>query len=365
VGIPDYRLPRDILDQEIESIRRAGVDIQCGQALGRDFTLEELLEERGYNAAVLAIGAHKSRELRIEGEDKEGVIHGVEFLRQVALGNPPDLAGKRVGVVGGGNVAVDAVRTAWRLGASEVHVIYRRRLEDMPAYEEEIEAAEAEGAIFHFLTNPTRILGDGCVIGVECLEHVPGEFDRSGRRRPMPVSDSEFVINLDVLIPAIGQAPDQGWMDGDASIELQRNETLVVSDALCTSRPGVFAAGDVVLGPATVVQAVAQGNAVARAVDHFLRTGEVEKVVTLPGYEVVDHPFSLEDYADARRPEMPELSVEKRQGNFEEVELGMDEHIIQEECKRCLRCDLEWLETMGLAYERVPEREAVEVYGET
>jgi len=134
-----------------------------------------------------------------------------------------------------------------------------------------------------------------------------------------------------------------------------------VNEALCTSLPGVFAAGDAVLGPATVVQAVAQGNAVARAVDHYLRTGETEKLVTLPGYEVIEQLFDLEDYANAHRPEMPELPVEERRGNFREVETGMDEGAIQKECKRCLRCDLEWLEMMGLVYEAVPEREAVEV----
>jgi NADH-quinone oxidoreductase subunit F len=372
VGIPEYRLPRDILDEEINSIRRAGVEIRCNQELGRDFTLDSLLApappvqaegtEGQYSAVVLAIGAHKSQELRIEGENKASVIPGADFLRQVALGSPPDLKGKRVGVVGGGNVAIDAVRTAWRLGASEVHVIYRRRWEDMPAYPEEIEAAEEEGTIFHFLTNPTRILGEISVTGVECLNHTLGEFDRSGRRRPLPVPGSEFVIELDVLIPAIGQVPDQGWASGEAALELQRDGTFAVSDALCTTRPGVFAAGDVVLGPASVVQAVAQGNAVARAVDRYLATGEMEKVVTLPSYEageyaVVEQPFNLDDYAEARRPQMPMLPVEERQGHFHEVELGMDEHTVQEECKRCLRCDLEWLEEMGLALEPMAEHE--------
>jgi NADH-quinone oxidoreductase subunit F len=364
VGIPDYRLPHDILDQEINHIRRAGVEIQCNQALGRDFTLDELLNERGYSAVVLALGAHKSRKLGIEGEEKEGVIHGVDFLRDVALGNPPDVRGKRVGLVGCGNVAIDAARTAWRLGAGEVHVVYRRCCEDMPAYQEEFEAAQEEGIIFHFLTNPTRVLGNGCVTGVECVREAQGEFDPSGRRCPLPVADSEFIIELDLLIPAIGQTPDQSWVGAEAGIEFQRNGTFVVGEALGTSRPGVFAAGDAVLGPATVVQAVAQGNAVARAVDHYLRTGEVEKVVTLPGYEVIEQPFNVEDYADARRPETPELPVEERQDNFREVEQAMDEVGVQGECKRCLRCDLEWLETMGLAFEPMPEREAAEVYEE-
>jgi NADH-quinone oxidoreductase subunit F len=360
VGIPDYRLPRDILNADIAAIVRAGVEIRCNQALGRDLTLDSLLEE-GYAAVVLAIGAHRSGKLRIEGEDKDGVLHGVDFLRDVALNKAPELSGKRVGVVGGGNVAIDAVRTAWRLGASKVHVIYRRLREDMPAYEEEIEAAEKEGAIFHFLTNPTRVLGDGHVSGVECLVHEPGDFDRSGRRRPTPIPGSEFVLDLDVLIPAIGQSPGADDLGGGSAIALRRDGTLDVNEALCTSRPGIFAAGDAVLGPATVVEAVAQGNAVARAVDHHLRTGFVEKVVTLPGYEVVDQPFDLDDYADARPPHMPELTIRERCGNFREVELGLDEQAAREECRRCLRCDLEWLEEMDLAFEPVPERQAAEL----
>jgi NADH-quinone oxidoreductase subunit F len=358
VGIPEYRLPRGILKAEIDSVRRAGVEIRCNQALGRDYSLDSLLQD-GYGAVVLAIGAHKSGKLRIEGEEQQGVIHGVDFLRDVALGKAPDLTKKRVGVVGGGNAAIDAARTAWRLGASEIHVIYRRRREDMPAYEEEIEAAEQEGVVLHYLTNPTRVLGDGQVTGVECLKHTLGQFDRSGRRRPVPIAGSELVIELDTLIPAIGQAPDASGLDGD--IEVHRDNTLEVNDALGTSRPGVFAAGDAVTGPATVVEAVAQGNAVARAVDHYLRSGKVEKLVTLPGYEVVDQPFNLEDYAEARPPEMPELSIEQRRGNLGEVELGLDERAVQEECKRCLRCDLEWLEEMELAFEAVPERRAAHV----
>lgn len=353
VGIPAYRLPREILNVEIDNIRRAGVDIRCNQALGRDFTLESLLspEEGGFSAVVLALGAHQSGKLRVEGEELPGVIHGVDFLRDVALDHPPDLNGKRVGVVGGGNVAIDAARTAWRLGASQVHVLYRRTRDEMPAYAEEIEAAAEEGIIFHFLTNPIRILGDGHVSGVECLRHTLGDFDRTGRRRPVPIPGSEFVLPLDILIPAIGQLPDLAGLDGQ--VDVRRDNTVAVNDALGTSRPGVFAAGDLVSGPATVVEAVAQGNAVARAVDHYLRTGQVEAIITRPGYEVVDQPFNLEEYADARPPARPHLAVAERQGNFREVELGLEERAAQEECKRCLRCDLEWLQELGLEFKSV------------
>jgi len=365
VGIPAYRLPREILNFEVEGILRAGIEVRTGMALGRDFTLDDLLVGAGlphpYQAVILAIGAHKSRALGVVGEDSEGVYPGVELLRDVALGSPPDgstelaevLAGKVVGVIGGGDAAIDAARSAWRLGAREVHLIYRRRREDMPAHPEEVEAAEAEGAVFHFLTTPVRVIGDGRVRGVECQRQALGEFDRSGRRRPMPIAGSEFTLYLDVLIPAIGQETD---LEGEDGLERNRDTTLVVNEALATTCEGVFAAGDAVSGPATVIHAVAQGNRVAGTVDRYLRTGLVEKIVTRPGYEVVEQKFNLEDYAEARQPPTPMLPVAQRWGNFEEVELGLDEHSIQEECKRCLRCDLEWLEEMQLPLEPRPER---------
>jgi NADH-quinone oxidoreductase subunit F len=367
VGIPDYRLPQDTLKIEIENIKRAGVEIKLNTALGRDFTLDDLLApssppraggiEGGYSAVILAIGAHKSRELGVPGEDKEGVYHGTTFLCDVALGNPPDLKDKKVVVVGGGDTAIDAARSAWRLGASEVHLVYRRTRADMPAIDEEVEAAEEEGIQFHFLTNPVRVLGDGRVTGVELARQQLGKFDASGRRRPEPIPGSEFTMDVDVLIPAIGQSPDLACIEGGSDIETGRGDTFVVNDGLGTTREGVFAAGDAASGPATVIQAVAQGNQVAVAVDHYLRTGCVEKVVLERDYEVVEQCFDMEEYYKAVRPKVVECTVEERCGSFVEVERTLDETTIQEECKRCIRCDLEWLETMGL----LPTAEEVEV----
>jgi len=358
VGIPDYRLPRDVLNFEIENIKRAGVEIVCNKALGRDFTVDELTNGQGYKAVVLAIGAHKSQHLRIPGEDKEGVYHGVVFLRDVALGEAPDLAGKRVAVVGGGDVAIDAARTAWRLGASEVHLVYRRTRFDMPAQKEEIEAAEEEGVIYHFLTNPVRVLGTDKVTAVELQHQQLGEFDRSARRRPMPVEGSEFQLDVDLLIPAIGQRTDTSWVEGD-ELEFNRNATFKVNKALATAKPGVFAAGDAVSGPATVIEAVAQGNQVAAAVDFYLRTGAVEKVEYNPAYHFPELTWDMEAYAEAERPKAKHMDVAARKGNFEEVESLLDEKTIREECKRCLRCDLEWLESMGVTSEQEAESEAV------
>jgi NADPH-dependent glutamate synthase beta subunit-like oxidoreductase len=356
VGIPGYRLSRDTLNVEIQNVERAGVEVRCNQALGSDFTIPSLLDEEGYSAVVLAIGAHLSRRLAIAGEELEGVYHGVSFLRDIALGDPPDMAGKHVAIVGGGDVAIDVARSAWRLGASRVHIIYRRTREDMPAHREEIAAAEAEGTVFHFLSNPLRAVGEaGRLIGVILQRQVLGDFDRSGRRRPMPEEGSEIALAVDMLVPAIGQAVDLSCTQG-TEIEAKPDSTFAVDGALATNRPGVFAAGDAVTGPATVIEAVAQGNQVAIQVDHYLRAGKVERLPTVPGYEVVDNPFDLADYAAALRPPMPELAVADRKGNFGEVELGMDEVTVREECKRCLRCDLEWLESQGLAFKPVPAR---------
>jgi len=363
VGIPDYRMPRDVLNFEIEGILRSGIEVQLGKEMGVDFTLDGLLND-GYSAVVLAMGAHRCRALGIEGEEKADVYPGVDFLRDVALGNAPDLVGKRVGVIGGGNVAIDAVRTAWRLGASEVHLIYRRQREQMPAYADEVEAALEEGIQFHLLTNPTRILGDGSVTGIECLRYELGEFDRSGRRRPVPIKGSEFVMELDVVIPAIGQEPDLACLDPDVDactacgMDIQRDSTIVVDRSLSTTREGVFAAGDLVLGPASVIEAVAQGNKVARAVDQYLRTGSARDLpVLLPGYEAVEQQFNLDDYADAVRPELNMLPAAQRR-SFDEVELTLPEETIREECKRCLRCDLEWLDMRKLPPTPQPDRPA-------
>jgi len=356
VGIPEYRLPRHILNKEIENIKRAGVEIRLNQELGKDFTVDSLFDREGFGAVVLAIGAHKSRRLGIPGEDLPGVIHGTQFLKDVALGKAPDVRGKRVAVVGGGAVAIDAARTALRLGASKVHVIYRRTQEEMPAWKEEVHAAFQEGVQFHFLTNPVGVLGPDTVTGVECHLQRLGEFDASGRRKPIPIEETEFegaefVLDADILIPAIGQVPDIDWMDGKANIGTNRDGTVVTGADLATTRQGVFAAGDVALGPATVVEAVAQGNVVAVAVDAYLKGQPVERPKYVTEYREVPQLFDLEAYGEAKRPVIRELPVEERIRKFDEVEAGFDEVTAREECKRCLRCDLEWLESMGLRTE--------------
>ncbi len=373
VGIPEYRLPRAPLSAEIENIRQAGVEIRCNQELGRDFTTDSLLEGAGYQAVILTIGAHKSQQLSIAGEDKAGVIHGTDFLRQIALskeggngqGSAFDVAGKRVAVVGGGDVAVDAARSAWRLGANEVHLIYRRERHDMPALPEEITAATAEGIQFHFLAAPIAVLGAEHMTGIVVQRQRLGDFDDSGRRRPAPIEGDQQELSVDVLIPAIGQVPDLSWLM-DAGIELSppteiinRAGTLKVDSAFSTPRKGVFAAGDAVIGPSTVIEAVAQGNLVAVSVAHWLKTGELVKPHFVTPRVDVAQIYDVEKYVDARQPAAPELSVAQRRGNFAEVELTFDEWTAREEARRCLRCDLEWLDYMGLPKPEA-EREATQ-----
>jgi NADH-quinone oxidoreductase subunit F len=359
-AIPEYRMPRDILLAEVENVKRAGVEILCNQALGRDFTMEELFDRMGFKAVILAIGAHKGRSMGVPGEGKIGVVQGIDFLREVAMescmkvigqqvkGKVPDFAGKRVGVVGGGDVAIDVSRVALRLGAREVHVMYRRTGDDMPATHlpEEIEAALHEGVRIHTLVNPVAILGDEHVSGVKLQRQRLVEFDNTARRKPAPFGET-YTLNLDYLIPAIGQTPDLSWMSF-GEIETTRARTFVVSDGLSTNRPGVFAAGDAVSGPATIVQAIAQGNLVAVAVDEWVRTGKVGKPQFITERHDVTLQHNLADYAAARRPMIPRLPVEQRERNFREVETGLSEQAAQAEARRCLRCDLEWLEVMGL-----------------
>ncbi len=351
-GIPAYRLPREPLFAEIDHIRRAGVDIRCGQELGRDFTLQSL-KEAGYEAVILALGAHKSQRLGVPGEELAGVYPGVTFLRDIALNRPADIKGKRVVIVGGGDVAIDSARSAWRLGAAEVQVVYRREEKDMPAHREEIEAAKEEGIQFHFLVTPVAVFGESSVTGIRIQPQTLGEYDNSGRRRPEPVEGSEFDIACDIVIPAIGQVTDFDWLL-DNTVETNRARTVKVGYALETTFPGIFAAGDCVIGPASVIHAVAEGQKVAMAVDNWLSNGKLDRVVYQPTRHDITQSFNLEDYAYASRPQPSLVPPEQRRSGFVEVEMGFEAWVAQEEARRCLRCDLEWLQRVG---EPVPQPE--------
>ena len=342
VGIPDYRLPPDVVDREIGYILKLGIEVRTGKSLGTDFSLADL-EKEGFDAVFLGIGAHLGMKMNIAGEeDFKGVLDAVDFLREVNLGKR-EKPGSRVVVVGGGNVAIDAARTALRLGTEEVHIVYRRSRQEMPAYPEEIEEALAEGVKINYLTAPVSVQGtDGKVTGFECIKTELGPPDASGRRRPVPVEGSEFVIPCDTVIPAIGQRTDVSWaMDGSA-LELSRRNTLVVNPhTLQTSVPRVFASGDAVTGPATVIEAVASGRKAVEAIHRFLSDEDLtpfaEEMANQapPGRDWQEIPVGV---AKAARAEVKSGDIKKGVAAFDEVNLGFSEEDAKRESQRCLNC---------------------------
>jgi formate dehydrogenase beta subunit len=229
----------------------------------------------------------------------------------------------------------------------------------MPARDEEVEAAEREGVRFHFLVAPVRVIGDGRVTGLELIRQVAGEFDAGGRRRPVPAEGTEFTLGMDVVVSAVGQEPDLSCLGRNSSVEAGRGARLIVDGDLATTRAGVFAAGDAVLGPATVIEAVAQGNRVAESVAVYLCGDGRGPATNGRVYETIEQCFDLEPYSAAVRPQARELTVEKSRGNFAEAECALSEDAAQEECKRCLRCDLEWIEVMEAEHAVQPVNDAV------
>jgi len=335
--IPSYRLPREILAREVRMIERLGVDIQCNQTLGKDFTLESL-KEGGYEAVFLGVGAPDGLTLGLPGEDAEGVYESISFLREYNIrGTVP--VGKHVVIIGGGNAAIDAARTAARLDAETVTVLYRRTREQMPAYEEEIEEAEAEGVKLQLLTSPEEIVvEDGKVVGIRCKPMELGAFDRSGRRRPVGGEDDDFIVPCDQVIAAIGQSVDLPGITGNIPLNVQRNG-YVATEALTkqTSEDWIFAGGDVSTGPASVIEAVADGEKAAAGIDQFL-TGKDnafwrEEKTNDTSFDPDAEPVSFE------RERQPLIPVERRCNNFDEVEQPWDEATAVRQAKRCLRCD--------------------------
>lgn len=269
-GIPAYRFPRERLDEDIRGILNAGtITARCGEAVGAH-EMAEIADT--YHAVYVSIGAQTGKSLRIDGVDAEGVVSAVDLLGAIGDGDYPDFTGKRVVVVGGGNVAMDAARTARRLGA-EVTVVYRRGREEMPARAEEVHHAEQEGIRFQLLTNPTRILGDekGWVSGVECVRMELGEPDASGRRRPTAVEGSEFVIDIDMLVIAVGSKTNPLIAKTTPDLEVTPRSLIVADDDTgATSKPGVFAGGDAVIGAATVILAMGAGKRAAAGIAEYL-----------------------------------------------------------------------------------------------
>ncbi|UMZ74818.1 NAD(P)-binding protein [Natranaerofaba carboxydovora] len=339
-GIPRYRLPKeDVLDKEIDHILKLGIDYKTGVTLGEDFTVESLKKE--YDAVFVGIGAQMNRELDLQCGDIPGFYSGVELLRDIAYGKEIDL-GKKVVVVGGGNTAMDCARSAVRLGA-DVTVVYRRTRNEMPAEEIEIIEAEEEGVKFRFLTNPKQILGDSCAEKLECIQMELGEPDESGRRRPMPVEGSDFAIDVDSVILAVGQEVEAACIK--SCIETDKWDSVAADEeTMQTSTEGVFAAGDCVTGPATVVEAIGQGKKAAESIDKYLNGEPIEVAkpynATKGNKEELDR-AEFEEYEEIKRMHPEEENPEKRRTNFDEFNKGFEEFQARKETERCLSCGCE------------------------
>ena len=344
VGIPDHRLPKEILEYDLAHIRRSGVEIKTSMTLGKDFTIKDLFAQ-GYKAVFIATGAHKSMKMDIPGEDAQGIVRALELLRKVNLGQEVTL-GTKVAVIGGGNAAIDAARVAIRdKKVDKVTILYRRTRNEMPAFAEEVEAALVEGIELQLLVAPKKVIVEnGKVIALECLRMKLGELDASGRRRPVPVEGSDFVIPLDTLIPAIGERPDLSFLGSDGKINKTKWDTIDANqETLITNGEGIFAGGDVVTGPNTVIQAIAHGKIAAKSIGQYLDGKEVVRkyVLTRPSLFVEPMELTEAESSKTKRPPEHTLPPKQRKHNFKEVELGLTEKEAIAEAKRCLRCELE------------------------
>lgn len=342
VGIPDYRLPPEVLDREIGYIIRTGVEVRTGVKFGKDITFKGL-EDEGFSAVFLGIGAHDCMRLNIPGEDSEGVEDAVCFLRDINLGDRT-CPGQQVVVIGGGNVAIDAVRTAKRLGSENVTIVYRRSEAEMPAFADEIEGAREEGIQFHFLTAPVRVVEkDGKVSGLECVRTELGPADVSGRRRPVVVEGSEFIIPCDVIIPAIGQRVDTSWEDPECTIDCTpRNLIHVNSATMQTSAPHIFSAGDVVTGPATVVEAIAAAHKAAEGIHRYIQKISMDDMQADAPAPAMEHNWAeIDDECKIQDRECLEhLDCQLRATCFDEEASGFTKDQALREAERCLNCGL-------------------------
>ena len=336
VGIPSYRLPKDTIEAEIQVIRDMGVEFKTGVEIGKDFTISQL-RDQGYKAFFMGIGAQECKALGFPGEELEGVVPGVDYLRDINLGKKVPL-GDRVAVIGGGNVAMDTVRTALRNGSSKPFIVYRRSEKEMPANEEEIHECREEGIEIMTLTNPTRIIGEnGWVKAVECVRTELGEPDASGRRRPVTVVGSEFIVEVDAVVPAIGQESDWACLTEECACRLTDWGAMRIDPlTLQTHDPDIFAGGDAVTGPGTVIEAIAAGKQAAISIGRYIRSEDLAKGREKEWQAVKE--VATEGYDRLPRARMPMLSPEIRARNFEEVQLGFTEEQVRAEAARCLSC---------------------------
>jgi NADH-quinone oxidoreductase subunit F len=339
VGIPEYRLPKKILNYEIENIKKLGVEIK----LNKKITDIEQLQKDGFSAALIAVGAHKGLMMNIPGENQEGVIDAIEFLKNINL-NSKQVVGDKVAVIGGGNSAIDAARSALRNGAREVYILYRREKVDMPAEKEEIEAAETEGIKILCLTAPTKVIGkNGKVSGVECVKMNLGAFDKSGRRSPVPDERSKYMLDVNMVIEAIGQESDFSSMKLPFNKQTKTRKPIANKRTLMTNFKGVFIAGDAQTGPATVIEAIASGQRAASSIKRYIQGEELTPTIERNGYKPIiisNTPPSEQDTQKKDRTSYKEISNNLRKTNNEVVSSYSEEEA-KSESHRCLRCDLE------------------------
>ncbi|MFK5855968.1 MAG: FAD-dependent oxidoreductase, partial [Bacteroidota bacterium] len=350
-GIPEYRLPNDILQKEVDNITELGANIFYNKVFGDNLKYDEI--QSNYDSTIIAIGSQRGTLIGCEGDDAENVFSGIDFLKEMEMsGQPADFTGKKVAVVGGGNTAMDCCRTAKRCGADEIYIIYRRTEKEMPANPIEIHESKLEGVDYKLLTNPVKVNKDeeGKVKSVTCLRMELGEPDASGRRRPVPIEGSEFDLDVDYILAAIGQKTDVNFLDeinnstNEGELKVNRwGDIDADAKTLQTGIKSVFAAGDGVTGPSTVIAAIAQAKLAAHSCNQFLAGEELVP----PGYEFISKkdnfkPQVTEEYkgcfVEQKREEMPTLDPDDRI-NFKEVELGYaDEDIAKHEAQRCLEC---------------------------
>jgi NADH-quinone oxidoreductase subunit F len=347
-GIPAYRLPRDVVRREIASLMNANIEVKCNVALGKDVTIDGLLAS-GFHAVYVSIGAYKSQRLGISGEEAAGVIPGMAFLKANNL-RDEKLARGKVGIVGGGNTAMDAARVALRQpGVEKVTILYRRTRDEMPAFEEEVRAALEEGIEMKELVAPVAVLAkDGKLTGVRLIRNELGDQDASGRPRPVPVKGSEFEVPLDTLVVAISEQPEVEDIEG---LRTTRWGTIEANpESLAAGRPGVFSGGDVARGPTGVIEAIADGKRAALMIDRYLtgRQMKLIKKVKLPSVYIEPATANEDDESESvvERAVEEKVPVAKRRGNFVEVDMCLSLQAATDEARRCLRCDLDFTQPL-------------------
>ena len=356
-GIPSYRLPREIITREIDALRGDGLTIQCNTALGREIALDGLFDS-GFKAVFLALGAHRSKPLNLAGENLAGIYPALEFLKSFNR-QGESLARGRVGVIGGGNSAVDAARVALRQpDVEEVTILYRRTRQEMPAIAEEVDAAIEEGVKLETLISPARIkaAADGSIKALEFIRNRLGDIDASGRRKPVPIEGSEFDLPLDTLIVAIGDEPDLTGVATDVECTGAGARCWRMDGRWPPTGPVFFAGGDVVTGPNTVIDAIAAGKRVALMIDRYLRSEVLlqPEQVTVPAVFIEPLELSEEELEAAKRVHPACMAMEQRIRTFDEVELGITAAEAQCEARRCLRCDLDFTRPATTDVKKLP-----------